>query len=118
MIQWWNDPREYLQGSKDCTINQQAEKIERLQATLAKQPRCWRLNETGKLVQDRVVEIGMVIYYPLADSHLIIDQTVRRIETDEDGDWLSWGFRTGRSPDDCYDSCEAAEAGKEKSDDD
>lgn len=34
MIQWWNDPREYLQGSKDCTINQQANEIERLRGHL------------------------------------------------------------------------------------
>ncbi len=34
MIQRWNDPREYLQGSKNCTINQQAAEIGRLKAEI------------------------------------------------------------------------------------
>lgn len=88
----------------DC----QKEQIERLQAIAAKAPQCWRLNEAGELVQDCPVYVGMAIFYRTSETHLIVEEVVGKIEIDDVGTWLEWGFRRGLPAEECYGTREAA----------
>ena len=47
-----------------------ADRLETLEETDAKLPKCWRLNEDGKRVQDVSVVPGMVIYRRNADGSI------------------------------------------------
>ena len=81
-----------------------------------KLPKCWRLNEDDKLVQDMPVVPGMEVYFWFGPSYRIelYQRTVKTIEAD---DWLTWvqkGPGRGRGAEDCYSTHKAAEAGGNK----
>ena len=86
-------------GKCRCVWEQE---IHALQAIVDKLPKCCRLDDNGKLVQDKVVVPGMLLFFYSEDGELYQEEA----SSDPLPGWE-------QTVSDCYDSAEAA---KEKAD--
>jgi hypothetical protein len=91
-----------------------ATEVERLQAIVAKLPKCWRLNDAGQLVQDVPMVPNMGVFVQSRRSPASPRYHVLRVF----GNGVSVSCFPGEPkdviPEDCYDTREAAEAEKEE----
>ena len=98
-----------------------ADEIERLRAIVDKQPKCWRLNEQGELVQDVAIMPGMEVYVLLLLPNEQIEiprDTVVSVQwfggKSTDNTIVNLQTYTSKLPFCLYSTREAAEAAKEK----
>ena len=88
----FDDPEAFRHAELSDCVKVLKAKIERLLAIVDKMPKCWRLNETGELVQD-VPIVPMTIWIRYAGEAGVQETTVRRISWGERHNWGSGAQR-------------------------
>lgn len=79
-------------------------------------PKCWQLDEDNNLIQNKVITIGMHVYFLLPDksSYTILEDTIYSINIDKDGMHIYLEKYTYKKTQELYSTKEAARAAMEK----